>query len=109
VKCDSRTKETLEEMTSMPIRVLNPTFEAAAAAANTAGKLSTLAGCTVGLLDNSKVNVSKILDYTEEILKTQHGVKAVVRVRKPDASRPAAPEVFAAVTECDAFISAVGD
>jgi hypothetical protein len=93
----------------MPIRVLNPTFEEAATAANTAGKLSTLAGCTVGLLDNSKINVSKILDYVEEILKTQHGVKAVVRVRKLDASRPAEPEVFSAVKECDAFISAVGD
>lgn len=93
----------------MPIRVLNPTFEETTTVASVAGKLSTLAGCTIGLLDNSKINVSKILDYAEEILKTQHGVKAVVRVRKPDASRPAASEVFAAVKECDAFISAVGD
>jgi hypothetical protein len=93
----------------MSIRVLNPTFEETATVINAVGKLSTLAGCTVGLLDNSKINVSRILDYAEEILKTQHGVKAVVRVRKPDASRPAAPEVFASVKECDAFISAVGD
>jgi hypothetical protein len=94
----------------MSIRVLNPTFEEAATAANTVGKLTTLAGCTVGLLDNSKVNVNKILDYTEEILKTRHGVKAVRRFRKPDASRPAPAEVFtAAAKECDVFISAVGD
>lgn len=93
----------------MAIRVLNPTFEEAATAANAVGKLSTLAGRTVGLLDNSKINVNKILDYTEEILKQQHGVKAVVRFRKPDASRPAPAEVFTAAQECDAFISAVGD
>lgn len=93
----------------MSIRALNPTFEETATVINAVGKLSTLAGCTVGLLDNSKINVSKILDYVEEILKTQHGVKAIVRVRKPDASRPAAPEIFTAVKECDAFISAVGD
>ena len=93
----------------MSIRVLNPTFEEATAAASAVGKLSTLAGCTVGLLDNSKINVSKILDYAEEILRTQHGVKAVVRFRKPDASRPAPAEVFTAAQECDAFISAVGD
>lgn len=94
----------------MSLRVLNPTFEEAAAPTNAVGKLSTLAGCRVGLLDNSKINVSKILDYTEEILKTQHGVQAVVRFRKPDASRPAPAEVFtAAVQECDVFISAVGD
>jgi hypothetical protein len=93
----------------MSIRVLNPTFEEAATAAHVVGKLSTLAGRTVGLLDNSKINVNKILDSVEEILKQQHGVKAVVRFRKPDASRPAPAEVFAAATECDVFISAVGD
>ncbi|HXG22331.1 MAG TPA: hypothetical protein VNN62_25085 [Methylomirabilota bacterium] len=93
----------------MSIRVLNPTFEEAAATANTVGKLSSLAGRTIGLLDNSKINVNKILNHVEEILKTQHGVKAVVRLRKPDASRPAPEEVFAAARECDAFISAVGD
>lgn len=94
----------------MSIRVLNPTFEEAATVTNAAGKLSTLAGRTVGLLDNGKINVNKILDYTEEILKMQHGVKAVVRFRKPDASRPAPADVFTAVAkECDVFISAVGD
>lgn len=93
----------------MSIRVLNPTFEEAAATTNAAGKLATLAGCTVGLLDNSKINVNKILDYTEEILKQQYGVKGVVRFRKPDASRPAPMDVFTAAKECDVFISAVGD
>jgi len=93
----------------MSIRVLNPTFEEAAVATATAGKLSSLAGRTVGLLDNSKINVDKILDYVEEILKIRHGVKAVVRLRKPDASRPAPAEVFEAARKCDAFISAVGD
>ena len=93
----------------MAIRVLNPTFEEATTAANVVAKLSTLAGRTVGLLDNSKINVSKILDYAAEILKQQHGVKTVVRFRKPDASRPAPAEVFTAAQECDAFISAVGD
>ena len=94
----------------MSLRVLNPTFEESTTIASAAGALTTLAGRTVGLLDNSKINVSKILDYTEDILKTQHGVKAVVRFRKPDASRPAPPEVFStAALECDVFISAVGD
>ena len=93
----------------MSIRVLNPTFEDTTATAQSVGKLSTLVGCTVGMLDNSKVNVNKILDYAEEILKTRHGVTTVKRLRKPDASRPAAAEVFVAVKECDVFISAVGD
>ncbi|MBI3246021.1 MAG: hypothetical protein HYZ50_05900 [Deltaproteobacteria bacterium] len=93
----------------MSIRVLDPTFEEAIAATQAVGKLSTLAGLTVAMLDNSKINVSKILDYAEEIFKTRHGVKTVKRLRKLDASRPAPAEVFVAAKECDVFISAVGD
>ena len=93
----------------MSMRVLNPTFEEATASTHDLGRLATLAGCTIGLLDNSKINVSKILDYVEEILKQRHGVKTIVRFRKPDASRPAQAEVFTAAQKCDAFISAVGD
>jgi len=93
----------------MTLRVLDPTFEETATQAKTAEKLSTIVGCTVGLLDNGKINVSKILDYAQEILKTQYGVKTVVRIRKPDASRPAPASVFEAAKACDALISAVGD
>ena len=71
--------------------------------------LRSLAGCTVGLLDNSKIKVKEILDTVETLLRTQHGVKYIVRLKKPDASRPAAPEVVAAMAGCDAVISAVGD
>ncbi|MGE0684267.1 MAG: hypothetical protein AB7P69_25590 [Candidatus Binatia bacterium] len=94
----------------MSLRVLDPTFTDVTEMTSSGKALTSLAGCTVGLLDNSKINVNKILDYTEELLKTRHGVKAVVRFRKPDASRPAPAEVFtAAAKECDIFISAVGD
>jgi len=93
----------------MSIRVLDPTFEENAAASATVVGLKSLAGRTVGLLDNSKINVKQLLDYVEELLRVQHGVKAVVRLRKPDASRPAPPDVVAAMIGCDALISAVGD
>jgi len=93
----------------MSIRVLAPTFEEPATANATVTGLTSLAGRTVGLLDNSKIKVKEILDYAEELLRTQHGVKQVVRLKKPDASRPAPPEVLAQLATCDAFISAVGD
>ncbi len=93
----------------MGIRVLDPTFEESTTTNATVTGLKSLAGCTVGLLDNSKIKVKEILDYAEELLRTQHGVKQVVRLKKPDASRPAPPEVFAQLAACDAFISAVGD
>ena len=93
----------------MSIRVLDQTFsEPLAATAVTAG-LKSLAGRTVGLLDNSKINVKQLLDHVEELLRTQHGVKTVVRFKKPDASRPMPPDVLAAMHGCDAVISAVGD
>jgi hypothetical protein len=93
----------------MPIRVLDPTFEEPTTANATVAGLKSLAGRTVALLDNSKIKVKEILDYAEELLRTRHGVEQIVRLKKPDASRPAPPEVFAQLATCDAFISAVGD
>jgi hypothetical protein len=93
----------------MSIRVLDPTFKENVVISTTVTGLKSLAGRTVGLLDNSKINVKQLLDDVEELLRTQHGVKTIVRLRKPDASRPAPPEVVAAMTGCDAIISAVGD
>lgn len=93
----------------MSIRVLDPTYTASEVGTTAATHLRSLAGRTVGLLDNSKLNVREFLDYVEEILRSRHGVRNVVRLKKPDASRPAPPEVLAQMTSCDAVISAVGD
>ena len=93
----------------MSIRVLDPTFGEATATTDRLAGLTALAGRTVGLLDNSKINVQQLLDHVEKILRTQHGVKAVVRLKKPDASRPAPLAVLADMKGCDAVISAVGD
>jgi len=93
----------------MSIRVLDPTFEEAQTEQPVVTGLKSLADCTVGLLDNSKIKVREILDTVETLLRTQHGVKHIVRLKKPDASRPASSEVVAAMAGCDAVISAVGD
>jgi hypothetical protein len=93
----------------MGIRVLDPTFGEAIATTNRVTGLQSLAGRTVGLLDNSKINVRELLDHVEKILRTQHGVKTVVRLKKPDASRPAPQTVLTEMTGCDVVISAVGD
>ena len=93
----------------MSIRVLDPTFGEAITTTNRVAGLVSLAGRTIGLLDNSKINVQQLLNHVEDILRTQHAVKTVVRLKKPDASRPAPPAVIARMTGCDAVISAVGD
>jgi hypothetical protein len=93
----------------MSIRVFNPTAEDAPATSPEAARLTSLEGLTIGLLDNSKIRVRELLDHVEEILRTRFGVAQVLRFRKPDASRPAPPEMRAEMQQCEALISAVGD
>jgi hypothetical protein len=93
----------------MSIRVLDPTVETAPAKAGATTRLTSLAGRTIGLLDNDKINVRPLLDHMERILRAQYGVHDVVRLRKPDFSRPAPASVLAAMQGCEAIISAVGD
>ena len=93
----------------MSIRVLDPTFGDAPMTTTRPERLTTLQGQTIGLLDNGKLRVYELLNAVEEILRSQYGVTNVVRLKKPDASRPAPPEVIADMKQCDAVISAVGD
>ena len=93
----------------MPITVLDPTPAMVTRAARMAPRLPSLAGATVGLLDNGKMNVDRFLDHVEDVLRGRHGVKDVVRRRKPNMSAPAPPEVLRDLAACDAVVSAVGD
>ncbi len=93
----------------MTLRVLDPTFDSGQAPQATAPRLPSLAGRTVGLLDNGKLNVDILLNHVETLLRSQHGVGTVIRLHKPDASRPAPEGVAKGFAACDAVISAVGD
>ena len=93
----------------MSIRVLDPTVDTAPAKAGATTRLPSLAGRTIGLLDNGKINVRPLLDHMEMILRSEYGVHKVIRLRKPDFSRPAPAPVIAAMEGCDAVISAIGD
>ena len=93
----------------MPLQILDPTAEDVAAETTGSSGLTSLQGRTVGLLDNGKIHVRELLDNMEDILRTEHGVARVIRLKKPDASRPAPAEVVAEMKAADAVISAVGD
>jgi len=93
----------------MTVNVLDPTFDDNPSLPAMAQPLSHLAGSTIALLDNGKLNVSLLLDYVEAALTSDYQVGTVLRLRKPDASRPAPAEVTAQLANCDAVISAVGD
>ncbi|HEX2173340.1 MAG TPA: hypothetical protein VHL09_12955 [Dehalococcoidia bacterium] len=93
----------------MSIRVLDPRAGESARSTVVAPAVESIEGRTIGLLDNSKFNVRDLLDQIEIILKERYGVARVVRLRKPDPSRPVPPDVRARFQECDAVVSAVGD
>ena len=93
----------------MSIRVLDPTAEVDSSLADNMARLDSLQGRTIGLLDNGKIRVHELLNHMEDIFVSQYGVAQVVRLKKPDASRPVPAEVVADMQQCDAIVSAVGD
>ena len=93
----------------MEIVTLDPTFEERTTALGRAPALATLEGATVGLLSNGKTNVAPFLDEVEAILRREHGVAEVRRLRKPNMSAPAPREVMGELAGCDAAFSAIGD
>lgn len=92
----------------MSLQVLDPTAEDATVTTTESARLTSLQGRTVGLLDNGKIRVRELLDHMEDILCAEYGVARVIRLKKPDASRPA-PAAVIADMQAAAVIAAVGD
>jgi hypothetical protein len=93
----------------MGLRVLDPRLDAEGEAMTLAPALATLAGTTVGLLDNAKIGTARFYDHVEGILRSRFGVRDFVRRRKPDSSRPAPPAMLGELSGADVILSAVGD
>jgi hypothetical protein len=93
----------------MTIRVLDPRLDPEGEAPRMAPALSSLEGATVGLLDNAKIGTARFFDVLEMLLRQRHGVRDVIRRRKPDSSRPVPRELLAEMSAADAIVSAVGD
>ena len=93
----------------MTIRVLDPRLEPEGEALRLAPPLPTLEGAVVALLDNAKIGTQRFYDFVAEILTAEHGVREVIRRRKPDASRPVSKPLLAEMSGADALISAIGD
>jgi len=86
--------------------ILDPVgFETQAPPKPMAGRLDTLKGKTVGILDIGFPNGSVFLDRVEEVLKKKYGVAEFVRRAKPSPARTADDEVRKALIEnCDAIV-----
>jgi len=72
--------------------------------------LATLAGKTVGFIDNSKPNFNYLAEDLGALLVSKYGVRATVTRRKRAASVPAGEVVMKELTEqCDLVITGSGD
>jgi hypothetical protein len=69
--------------------VLNPIRSVSNQWKPLARRPSSLRGCRIGVLDNSKPNADVLLGRLAEMLVERHGAASIARWRKPGASRPA--------------------
>ena len=87
-------------MRTPSIRLYDPTAAPRAIAVRLAPRLASLAGTRAGILDNGKANAGTLMLAVARILQEHHGVAEVVKRDKPVAGPPA-PEILAALAECD--------
>lgn len=90
--------------------LVDPTTQPTVAKFIRAPRLRDLRGKRVSLIDDSKTNAKELLEDLADLLKDRYAVSSVVYHRKPSASKPADPEILAALAgESDCVIVAIGD
>lgn len=94
----------------MAIQILDPTTEASSRRINYAARPESLAGLTVGLVDNTKHNADQILLRIAAILEKEHGAKThIIRKKKSAGAAPHAEIVEEYKGACDIIVAGVGD
>jgi len=75
-----------------------------------AGRLSSLDGLRVGVLDNTKWNGGKLLRKTVSLMESRYRFKALHSYKKESFSKKASPELLEQIArENDAVLTAIGD
>jgi hypothetical protein len=91
-------------------RVLSPVGQTQREHVTVPALPASLAGLTVGFVDNTKHNFDRLADEIGAVLRERHGVKLVVRRRKANASTPAAREILVDLAKtCDVVFAGSGD
>ena len=85
----------------MTMRFYDPTAEPRTVAAELAPRLATLKGTRAGILDNGKANAGTLMLAVTKILQERYGVATEVVKREKPIAGPPAPEILAALSECD--------
>lgn len=92
------------------VSILDPTSPPLPVDARMAERPDSLNGKVLGLLDNHKLNANKLLDEIERLLSQRYEFADVVRLSKPDVSRPCPPDTMEdLVSQCDVVVTAIGD
>ena len=91
----------------MPISVLDPVQEAVVARVAPAPRLSTLAGKTLGLYSNGKINANRLLELTEVELRKQFSF--TVQWGTYDPANLMEEHAWVDIDKCDAIILTNGD
>ncbi len=89
--------------------LLSPLGRPSGAQTPIAPRIDSVAGKTIGLLDNTKNNADLLLDEIGRVLLAEHGVKAIVSRRKIGSSPGAPEDMLAELAGCDAVVNAYGD
>lgn len=90
--------------------LINPTTTAKVPDFNGAQRIPTLAGTTLGIIDDSKRNADVLLEELADVLINRYEISNVIWHKKPSASRPADPkEINNLAAKCDSAIIAIGD
>ncbi len=94
----------------MKMQLLSPKGTTHQVERHLAPRLATLNGLTVGMLSNQKANADSLLAEVAQLFVDNNGCSTATVEKKPDVSRPAAPEMLASVaSHADFLITAIGD
>ena len=92
------------------IRVLSPIGVTVGETLSVPPLPASLAGRTVGFLDNTKHNFDRLVGEVGSLLRERHGVKVIVHRRKANASTPAAAELIDELAKtCDVVLAGSAD
>lgn len=93
----------------MTIRVLNPTSEEEAPGLESAPRLQSLEGKTVGLISNGKEGTAGFFAHMDRLLRERFKVSEVVLRVKANYSAPAENEIIDEARNWDLAITGLGD
>ena len=93
----------------MPIRVLDPTNETAPPLGQTAPRLQSLTGKTVGFISNGKEGTKGFFAHLDGILREEFGVAEVVARVKSNYSAPADAHIVDEIARWHAVVTGIGD